>query len=35
VRMDTYMDSYQNLLRIRLAYKNETFAEQAINLRGY
>lgn len=35
VRMDTYMDSYQNLLRIRLAYKNETFAEQAINLRSY
>lgn len=35
MHMETYVDKYQDVLRIRLAYKNQTVSEQAINLRGY
>ena len=35
MRMDTYVDRYQDVIRIRLTYKNSTITEQAINIRGF
>jgi hypothetical protein len=35
LRMDTYIDKYQQLLHIRLSYKGNGVTQQSINLRGY